>query len=75
MKHRNTERTTKRIIKDELNAILLRLTGSRSLVNLWWKSPNKAFSDKTPIAMWKGTTEDRAVVTGYLMQMASGSGY
>ena len=67
MKHRNT--------KDVLNALLLRLTGSRSLVVIWWKSPNKAFSGKTPIAMWKGTTEDQAVITHYLMRMASGSGY
>jgi len=67
MKHRNT--------KDVLNALLLRLTGSRSLVVIWWKSPNRAFSGKTPIAMWKATTEDQKVVTEYLMQIASGSGY
>ena len=67
MNHRNT--------KDKLNALLLRLTGSRSLVVLWWKSPNRAFGGKTPIAMWKGTTEDQKVVTEYLMQMAIGSGY
>ena len=71
MKHRKTKRTT----KDLLNALLLRLTGSRSLVVLWWKSPNKAFSGKTPIAMWKGTTKDQKMVTEYLMQMAIGSGY
>ena len=67
MNHRNT--------KDALNAILLRLTGSRSLVVLWWKSPNRAFGGKTPIAMWKGTAKDQKVVIEYLMQMASGSGY
>jgi len=67
MNHQNT--------KNKLNTLLLRLTGSRSLVVLWWKSPNKAFSGKTPIAMWKGTTEDQKVVAEYLMQIAIGSGY
>ena len=71
MNHHKTKDATKNVLND----LLLRLTGSRSLVVIWWKSPNKAFSGKTPIAMWKGTMEDRAVVTGYLMQMASGSGY
>ena len=71
MNHRKTKDAT----KDALNALLLRLTNSHSLVVLWWKSPNRAFGGKTPIAMWKGTMEDRAFVTKYLMQIAIGSGY
>ena len=60
--------------KDLLNIILLRLTGSLSLANLWWKSPNLAFCGKTPIAMWKGTTADQLKVKRYLIQMVNAEG-
>ena len=60
--------------KDLLNTILVRLTGSLPLANLWWKSPNLAFCGKTPISMWKGTTADQLKVKVYLIQMANAEG-
>lgn len=59
--------------KELLNALLERLIGRR-FVNNWWKSPNKAFGGKTPIAMWKGTTTDKLRVKLYLIQSAMQEG-
>ena len=54
--------------KDSLNGVLLALLGSRSLVQKWWKTSNQAFNEKTPIALWKGTTADKLRVKLYLIQ-------
>jgi len=54
--------------KDSMNSVLLVLLGSRSLVQQWWKTPNKAFDGKTPISLWKGTTKDQNEVKLYLIQ-------
>jgi len=54
--------------KDSMNSVLLVLLGSRTLVQQWWKAPNKAFGGKTPIAMWKGTTAEKMRVKWYLIR-------
>lgn len=63
MKRNKREMNTKEL----LNTLLERLVG-RSLVQQWWKSPNRAFSGKTPISLWKGTTSDKLRVKLYLVQ-------
>lgn len=55
-------------IKDSMNSVLLVLLGSRALVQQWWKTSNYAFNEKTPIAMWKGTTADKLRVKLYLIK-------
>jgi uncharacterized protein (DUF2384 family) len=54
--------------KDKLNLILLSLTGSKDLSKRWWKSPNKALDDRTPISLWKGSIDDQATVRRYLLE-------
>lgn len=34
--------------KERYNRLLMALLGDESLVERWWKSPNKAFSGSTP---------------------------
>lgn len=33
---------------EQLDLMLMALLGSKDLVELWWKSPNKAFDNKHP---------------------------
>lgn len=54
--------------KDRLNLILLSLTGSRDLAKKWWKSPNKALANRTPISLWKGSSQDKTTVEIYLLR-------
>ena len=53
--------------KEIMNLLLVNLVG-KSLVKKWWCSPNRAFGDKTPISLWKGTTADQMSVKLYLFQ-------
>jgi hypothetical protein len=39
--------------RTRVNSALLALLGSKSLVKLWWKSPNKGLKGKVPNALWK----------------------
>jgi len=39
--------------RTKLNLALLSLTGSKSLVKLWWKYPNKGLQGKIPNTLWK----------------------
>jgi len=36
-----------------INQSLLALLGSKSLVKLWWKSPNRGLKGEVPNALWK----------------------
>lgn len=60
--------------KDLLNRVLLSLTGSKALVALWWKSPNKGLKGATPISLWKGSVFDKKLVTMYVWQSATQEG-
>lgn len=53
--------------KEIMNLLLVNLVG-KSLVKKWWKSSNRAFGGKTPISLWKGTTDDQMQVKLYLVQ-------
>lgn len=53
--------------KELLNALLERLVGRRS-AKLWWKSPNKGFNGRTPIALCKGSSKDQMEVKLYLIK-------
>jgi len=53
--------------KEIMNLLLVNLVG-KSLVQKWWCSPNRAFSGKTPISLWKGTTAEKLRVKWYLIR-------
>ena len=53
--------------KEIMNLLLVNLVG-KSLVQKWWRSPNKAFGGKTPISLWKGTSVNQMQVKIYLVQ-------
>ena len=55
--------------KELLNKVLEQMLGNKQLVMLWWKSPNKAFADKTPISRWKAGSKARAEVFRYILAM------
>lgn len=59
--------------KQQCNALLLRLLGSKSLANKWWKSPNKAFMRMTPIYLWKNNEQWKVI--NYLCAAALGRRY
>jgi len=39
--------------RTRVNSALLSLLGSKSLVKLWWKSPNKGLKGEVPNTLWK----------------------
>jgi len=39
--------------RTRVNQALLSLLGNKSLVKLWWKSPNKGLKGEVPNALWK----------------------
>ena len=39
--------------KEAINRALKAMLGSDDLVNKWWHSPNKAFSNKKPNEVWE----------------------
>lgn len=55
--------------KEIMNLLLVNLVG-KSLVQKWWRSPNRAFGGKTPISLWKGTSVNQMQVKLYLVQSA-----
>ena len=56
------------IMKKRSNWLLTALTGSASLVEAWWTSPNKAFDMQEPIVVWETEPEK---VYSYLMMYHS----
>jgi hypothetical protein len=50
--------------KQLCNSLLLSLLGKEHLVESWWTSPNKAFSNRTPNEQWTLAPEE---VYEYLM--------
>ena len=53
-----------------LDNILLRLLGSRELVERWWATPNKAFDGDIPDDIFH--SDRRGEVVKYILQHASG---
>jgi len=39
--------------RTRVNSALLSLLGNKSLVKLWWKSPNKGLKGEVPNVLWK----------------------
>jgi len=39
--------------RTRVNLALLSLLGNKSLVKLWWKSPNKGLKGEVPTTLWK----------------------
>ena len=37
---------------DEVNKLIIEMTGSPDLANVWWTSPNQAFDGETPKNVW-----------------------
>jgi hypothetical protein len=56
-------------IKEKLQPYLLALLGSNALIELWWKSQNKAFSYRTPEEM---LDIDSNVVVNYVYRHSYG---
>lgn len=56
-------------IKTALNECLMAMLGSEELVEVWWKSPNKAFEMMTPNAVWEEDYDRvRSYVVGFLQK-------
>lgn len=56
---------------EELNAMVVRLTGSDLMATLWWSSRNSAFGELTPAQKASESSAGRQQVAQYL-QMHSG---
>ena len=52
-----------------INTALLALIGDPKLVDLWWTSPNRAFEDKTPHAVFQ---TDPQQVCDYILMYFGG---
>lgn len=57
-------------MKARCNALLTALVG-KTLVDNWWKSPNKAFDGATPAEVFE---VDPGLVLSYLMKFYEGGG-
>lgn len=56
-------------IKAALNECLMAMIGSEELVEVWWKSPNKAFEMMTPEQVWETDyNRVRSYVVGFLQK-------
>ena len=42
---------------EEMNKLVIELTGNPSQAKVWWNSPNKAFGDKIPMEVWRTNPE------------------
>ncbi len=56
----------------KLNDLLLSLLGSQQNVDLWWKSPNKAFDMKTPEEVWVSSGKGQDSVLQYVLKFTTG---
>ena len=56
------------VAKQRIQVLLIAMLGSK-LVDTWWNSPNKAFSEETPADAW---VKDYAKVYNYVMRHADG---
>jgi hypothetical protein len=62
------------IIKKDVNRYLLMLLGRYELIERWWTSPNKAFQNRTPDAVYQTGPKGRVEVYSYVSRCAGGVG-
>lgn len=58
--------------KNRLNGLLFAMTGSQTLTERWWNSPNKAFDMQKPIDVFEVDSER---VRDYIISCAYGDHY
>lgn len=61
-------------MKEKINILLMALLGSETLVDKWWKSPNKAFDLKTPDEIYQ-QPDGPNLVFKYVYHAAYGDSY
>ena len=54
---------------DEVNKLIIEMTGSIEQAKFWWNSPNTAFDGQTPTEMWLKNPE---IVQTYVNQIFFG---
>lgn len=59
-------------MKSEIDRQLFALLGSDALVERWWKSPNRAFSLRTPQDVWEENEQGPDRVRKYVTQFLYG---
>lgn len=57
------------VIISRCSSVLMSLLGSKELVDKWWLSPNRAFSEETPL---KTLDNDPEKVVNYILGQLNG---
>jgi hypothetical protein len=62
------------IIKKDVNMHLYAILQRYDLIERWWQSPNKAFQNRTPDAVYQTGPKGRVEVYSYVSRCAGGVG-